>query len=44
MSTHDQNKEALREQLLQAHQLVGEKVEIKEEGFSSFTLFYHSRS
>jgi hypothetical protein len=33
MSNHDQDKEILKEQLLQAHQLVGEKVEIKEEGF-----------
>lgn len=33
MSTlHDQNKEQLREHLTQAQRLVGEKVEIKEEG------------
>jgi hypothetical protein len=32
MSIHDQNKEQLREYLTQAQRLVGEKVEIKEEG------------
>jgi predicted amino acid-binding ACT domain protein len=32
MSKHDQDREQLREYLLQAHQLVGEKVEIKQEG------------
>lgn len=32
MSNHEQDKANLKECLLKAHQLVGEKVEIKEEG------------
>jgi hypothetical protein len=33
MSKHEQDKAQLKECLLLAHQLVGEKVEMKEEGF-----------
>lgn len=33
MSKHEQEKTLLREHLEEAHKLVGEKVEIKEEGF-----------
>ena len=38
MSVHDQDKEKLRACLTQAQMLVGDKVEIKEEGWA-FILF-----
>lgn len=40
MLNHEQDKDKLRECLLIAHQLVGEKVEIKEEGEYTICIFH----
>lgn len=40
MSNHEQDKVNLKECLLKAHQLVGEKVEIKEEGEYTICIFH----